>query len=297
MTAMHIFIAGGSGFIGSHLADRLLAQGHRVTVLDNLSRGRIHHVSHNYANARFSFIEGDIREPRRLFQACRGADVIVNLADCRPDRQMRMDDDFLRGTLVEGASNLLKAMDANGIDRLVAGSALELKEQRGDWSNGSPEGEEYWKNKRMSEETILESAESYHKKSAILRIGSVYGQRAKGDGISEWIGLARRGLDLRLERDEEVDILPVGTVLDALTAAATLPVEGIIEVGSGKLVRLGEIAERILSLGGGRSRLLVDDPAVRPRIAADTERMRILLGVTPPADPLDGLQELMKPAG
>ena len=60
---MRILVTGGAGFLGSHLADRLVADGHEVVCLDNLSSGRLSNVEHLVAAGRFRFIEADVIDP------------------------------------------------------------------------------------------------------------------------------------------------------------------------------------------------------------------------------------------
>src|SRR5262249_46978461 len=77
---MKAFITGGAGFIGSTLADRLLAAGHEVTAYDNLSTGRRLFVEHNLENARYRLVEADVLDAERLGAALRGHDVVFHLA-------------------------------------------------------------------------------------------------------------------------------------------------------------------------------------------------------------------------
>src|SRR5438094_1630625 len=76
----HILITGGAGFIGSHTADRLLALGHRVRVLDNLQKPVHLKGKPGYLSSEIEFIEGDVRDKDSLRGAMQGVDVIYHLA-------------------------------------------------------------------------------------------------------------------------------------------------------------------------------------------------------------------------
>ena len=72
----HYLVTGGAGFIGSHIVDRLVAQGHAVRVLDNLSSGRLENL--RGVRTAVEFLEGDIRDRRLVRQAVSGVDFIIH---------------------------------------------------------------------------------------------------------------------------------------------------------------------------------------------------------------------------
>ncbi len=77
---MRVLITGGAGYIGSHLADRLLAEGHHVVALDNLSLGKIANIQHNLEHPGFRFVEGDILDKRLMEQLIEECEIIYHLA-------------------------------------------------------------------------------------------------------------------------------------------------------------------------------------------------------------------------
>lgn len=77
---MNILITGGAGFIGSHLAEFLLGQGHSVVALDNLSTGSFHNIQHLRANPSFSFVQDDVRNSQTLAMLASKCDMIYHLA-------------------------------------------------------------------------------------------------------------------------------------------------------------------------------------------------------------------------
>ncbi len=119
---MNMFITGGAGFIGSHLADRLLAEGHAVTVYDNLSTGLLEFLEGARTFPRFRFVQGDLLDESAMRQAMAGADFVFHLAanaDVRfgPDHPRR---DLEQNTLA--TFNVLEAMRLNGVRRLAFSS-------------------------------------------------------------------------------------------------------------------------------------------------------------------------------
>jgi UDP-glucose 4-epimerase len=77
---MNVLITGGAGYIGSHLADRLLAEGHRVAVLDNLSTGRRANIAHNLRHSQFEWVEGDVRNAPGVAELVARSDAVFHLA-------------------------------------------------------------------------------------------------------------------------------------------------------------------------------------------------------------------------
>jgi len=115
---MSYFVTGAAGFIGSHLTDRLLADGHAVVGYDNLSTGRMRFLDSASANPNFRFVQGDLLDKEALTRAMTGADFVFHLAanaDVRfgtehPER------DLDQNTIA--TFNVLEAMRANGCKRI-----------------------------------------------------------------------------------------------------------------------------------------------------------------------------------
>jgi UDP-glucose 4-epimerase len=119
---MHFFVTGGAGFIGSHMVDRLLAQGHDVTAFDNLSTGRRSFLESAHRSPRFRFILGDTLEPDRLSAAVAGADVVVHFA---ANADVRFGTEHPKKDLEQNTIatfNVLEAMRANGVRRIAFAS-------------------------------------------------------------------------------------------------------------------------------------------------------------------------------
>lgn len=119
------FVTGGAGFIGSHVVDRLLAEGYRVTIYDNLSRGRLARIERQLENADCAFVRGDLLDSTGLTAAMRDHDVVWHLAantDIRAGTHT-VDTDLKHG--VVGTCNVLEAMRQNAVkDILFASSGV-----------------------------------------------------------------------------------------------------------------------------------------------------------------------------
>lgn len=120
---MRYFITGGAGFIGSHLADRLIHDGHEVTVFDNLSIGKKAFVEHHLSNPRFAFVQGDILYLGHLKKAMAGSDMVFHLAAISDIRRGVEDPrlDLEQGTI--GTHNVLEAMRCNSVKKILFSSS------------------------------------------------------------------------------------------------------------------------------------------------------------------------------
>lgn len=116
---MKCFVTGGAGFIGSHLVDRLMAEGHSVVVYDNLSLGRKEFIAHHLGSGKFRFVKGDLLDPKSLAAAMKGADVVFHLAAnsdiIKSSKHTRID--LEQGTIA--TYNVLEAMRSNSVKKIV----------------------------------------------------------------------------------------------------------------------------------------------------------------------------------
>lgn len=122
MTPIEYFVAGGAGFIGSHLVDRLVEMG-RVTVYDNLSSGSREFIEQHLDRNGFRFIEADLLELDTLKKAMKGHDVVFHMA-ANPEARAGIEEtdlDLKTGTIA--TYNLLEAMRVGGIKKLVFASS------------------------------------------------------------------------------------------------------------------------------------------------------------------------------
>jgi UDP-glucose 4-epimerase len=121
-----ILVAGGAGFIGSHIVEALLKTGAEVTVLDNLSAGKMSNLENCKHNSNFHFIKGDIRNFEQVKTAVMNADAVFNDAAIVSVR-LSVDNPMLVNEVnVNGALNLLKASIDSGVKRFVQASSASV---------------------------------------------------------------------------------------------------------------------------------------------------------------------------
>ena len=104
-----VLVTGGAGFIGSHLVDRLVSGGFEVTVLDNLSTGKLENVKHHFDDGSFSFVKGDVQDRRAVGEALKGAEAVFHLAAITSVPYSVRHPNVTRRVNVEGARKLLEA--------------------------------------------------------------------------------------------------------------------------------------------------------------------------------------------
>lgn len=266
---MNALITGGAGFIGSHLAERLLSGGHRVYVLDDLSTGRLQNILHLLKEERFHFTEGSILDEALVESLVRRAEIIYHLAAVVGVKHILEDPSRCIQVNVRGTENLLEAAHRHGRKVLLASSsevygkstALPLREE--DDRLSGPTNVCRW---AYAESKALDEhlAFGYHKKGlpvVIVRYFNVYGPRLDPEGygsvIARFIGQALRGEPLTVYSDGAqtrcftyVEDTVQGTILAAMIKEA----EGhVFNIGTDREISIRELAEKIKELTGSAS--------------------------------------------
>ncbi len=136
MLTMRILISGGAGFVGSHLCERLLAEGHSVTCVDNLRTGRSENVAHLSSNRRFAFLANDISQPLIVEEKL---DYVLHFASLASPQDYQRDPIHTLKVGALGTYHLLGLAKATGARFLLASTS----EIYGD-PEVSPQAESYW---------------------------------------------------------------------------------------------------------------------------------------------------------
>jgi len=120
---MRVLVTGGAGFIGSHLVDKLMADGNQVSVFDNLSSGRIEFIKHHLGKDNFKFMEADLLDLDKVKNTITGHDVVFHLA-ANPDARLGAENtelDLRQETIA--TYNVLEAMRVGGVKKIVFSSS------------------------------------------------------------------------------------------------------------------------------------------------------------------------------
>ena len=194
---LKIFVTGGAGFIGSQLVDRLIGQGHEVTVYDNLSSGREEFIQHHLNNPRFRFVKGELLDQTTVNKSLTGHDLVCHLA-ANPQavegtRRTRLD--LEQNTL--STYNVLEAMRLGGVRNIIFTSSgtvygdipdLELNERYGPMLPISL----YGASKLACEGLISAYSSLFGIRGWIFRFGNIIGPRATHGVIYDLLGKLRK---------------------------------------------------------------------------------------------------------
>jgi dTDP-glucose 4,6-dehydratase len=303
---VRVVVAGGAGFLGSHLCDLLLARDDDVVALDNLSTGFERNITHHETNPRFSFVQADVSEDVVVSGA---VDAVVNLASpASPQAYLAMPLQTL-AVGSEGTRRLLELASRSGA-RFVQASTSEVygdpsvHPQREDyWGNVNPVGPRsvYDESKRFGEALVM----AYHRAAGvdvgIARIFNTYGPRlSAGDGrvVSNFIMQALRGDPLTVYGDgsQTRSLCYVADMVSGLLALLDADATGPVNLGNPTELTVLDLAKRIIELTGSPSviehrELPTDDPERRQpdiRLAAQ------LLGWAPATGLEEGLEATIR---
>lgn len=291
-----IAVTGGAGFLGSHLCQTLVGQGHRVVAIDNFHTGRRANVERLLAGRRFSLIDHDIVSP--LPQGLPRFDEIYNLA-C-PASPVHYQADPVRTALIcsTGTFNLLERAARDGA-RFFHASTSEVygdpeihpqpESYHGNVNTVGPRSC-YDEGKRFAETLITDYARRAGLTARIVRIFNTYGPRMQPDDgrvVSNFVIQALQGHDITVYGDgsQTRSFCYVDDLIDGFLRlmAAGDAVQGPVNIGNPAEITVGELAELVISMTGSASRvayrpLPVDDPRRR---RPDITTARDLLGWAP----------------
>jgi UDP-glucose 4-epimerase len=297
-----IVVTGGAGFIGSHLVDRLLADGAGdIVAFDNFSRGRLDNVAHLRGERRFELIDGDVHDYSAVSDALRGASLVYHLAAQSTLLGAVREMEYTFQTNVRGTFNVLRAAVEKDVPRVVFTSSQDVYGEPVEL----PVEEEspllainsYGASKAAGEVYCRAFRREFGLQTVILRLSSVYGPRDIGRVIPIFLQQAQAGQQMSIYGGKQVlDFVWVGQVVEALVRAGKLdgPLPPI-NIGSGTGTRIVDLARRIARLVDTQPKIHLE-PARRmevTRYIANVERMRRILCMEPLLDPLGNLPELV----
>ena len=303
---MQVVVSGAAGFIGSHLCDRLLADGHDVIGLDNFSTGREENVRHLQDHAAFRIVRHDVCEP---FEFDGRLDAVYNLACPASPR------DYLAAPLetleacAAGSRNMLDLAQRNGATFLQAstseayGDALVHPQPETYWGNVNPVGPRsvYDEGKRYAEALTMAYRRARGVDTRIARLFNVYGPRMKrGDGrvLPAFLDQALRGVPLTVFGDgsQTRSYCYISDIVEGIVRVVASDEATPINLGSAQAITVLELAGIVqevthVSCGVTHHELPQDDPKQRQPEISKAKR---LLGWEPQVDLREGIRLMLE---
>ncbi len=299
-------VTGGAGFLGSHLCDRLLAEGHRVIALDNLVTGNTDNIAHLAGNPSFTFIQHNVTN---YIYLAGPVDYVFHFASpASPIDYLELPIQTLKvGSL--GTLNCLGLAKAKGAKLLLAstsecyGDPLQHPQTEDYWGNVNPIGPRgvYDEAKRFAEAMTM-AYHRYHKvDTKIVRIFNTYGPRMRlrdGRVVPAFIGQALGGEPLTVfgEGQQTRSFCFCTDLIDGIYRLSQCDYHEPVNIGNPTEFTILDFAKLIIKLTGSKSTIVnkplpVDDPKQR---RPDITRAKKLLGWEPKVKLEDGLRQTIK---
>ena len=306
MSGRAVLVTGGAGFVGSHLCDRLLAEGHRVVAVDDLATGRLENLALALGQGdAFSFMEADVRSPRLLEVFTRHRpEVVMHLAAQAGVRPSLVDPDHDASVNIIGTLNVLRCATAAGSRKVVYAASggtlygepttVPVREASADGSHPeSPYG--------ISKKVVLEYLTFYSRHrgldSAALALGNVYGPRQDPSSEAGVIAifasamLAGRTPTIFGDGEQTRDYVYVEDTVDAFVAAMDRASGEVVNIGTGIETSVNALYAMLSDITGTRSapNLGPEPEGELRRIALDNTLAASVLEWSPRTDLPTGL--------
>lgn len=262
-------VTGGAGFIGSHLCEKLLNQGHSVVCLDNFYNGNLNNIRGLFNHENFHFVEGDILDNELLKDITKKCDYIMHLAGqihveksiIRPDETMKIN--------LQGTRNLLEICRENkNIGMTFASSAEVYGEKEGIHSETSPLNPQspYAASKVAAEALCVSYYHTYRTNVRVIRNFNTFGPRQKSFGYGSVIAIfARRALNNKSliiygDGDQTRDYQYIEDAVDGYISSLKMPAGEVINTGFGSDHSILEIAQTIIKITNSSSKIIHSSP-------------------------------------
>lgn len=309
MNNSRILVTGGAGFIGSRLVDRLIREGHKVAVLDNLLAGTTENLEEHLSSPSLCLIKADVRNSRAVKKAVRGATTVFHLA-ALVDVPLSVENPVLTNDVnVRGTLSILEASLAENVDRFIYISSSAVYGE----ARYLPINEEhpttplspYGVSKLAAENYCRNYHEIHGLKTCCLRLFNVYGPRQHANSysgvISKLIRKIQSGESPVVYGDgkQTRDFIHLEDVIDAcMLAMESVRIDGgTFNVGTGKPTTIRELANIITELSGKTSLKPIYEKPRKGDVEnsyADTNMARKSLNFKPKTELKNGLKSLIK---
>ena len=306
MASPRVLVTGGAGFIGSHLVDRLVQETCRVTVLDNLSTGRIGNIDGPVVDGTVRLVEGSVLDPAKVATAVARVDVVVHLAAVVSVPLSLVDPATTFDVNVAGTRQVLDRCLADGVKKFILISSCAVYgeprytpvDELHPTSPLSPYAESKLEAERLFLKDVVTGLDA-----VVLRLFNVYGPRQPRSDyagvISAFADQLKAGSPLTIHGDglQTRDFVHVSDVVEAVWLALNARgVWGVFNVSSGKAVRILELAELMAELvGRDRPTMVFDEPRegdIR-HSQGDFSKAKDVFGYQPRTELRQGLKALL----
>ncbi|MAC95650.1 MAG: NAD-dependent dehydratase [Flavobacteriales bacterium] len=299
---MKVLVTGGCGFIGSHMVDRLLNEGHQVVVLDNCSTGRIENLEHHKGNQKLDVHICDISEYDSIEKYFEGVDKVFHiaaLADIVPSIQ---DPLKYHRSNVDGTANVLEASRKHNIKRFIyaASSSCYGIPDTYPTPEDTPINPQYpyALTKYLGEEYVLHWHKIYNLPITSMRFFNVYGPRSRTSGTYGAVfgvflaqKLAGKPYTIVGDGNQTRDFTYVTDVVDACVTASesNQAIGEVFNVGSNDHYSIN----RLVELLGGEKTYIPKRPGEPDCTFADTSKIRKMVGWEPKVSIEEGVQNML----
>ncbi len=299
-------VTGGAGFLGSHLCDRLLAEGHMVLCVDNLITGDTANIAHLLGNPRFRFVHHDVTN--YIFVDGRVDNILHFASPASPIDYLKLPIQTLKvGSLGTHKSlGLAKAKKARFLlasTSEVYGDPLAHPQPETYWGNVNPIGRRgvYDEAKRFGEAMTMAYHRYHGVDTRIVRIFNTYGPRMRindGRAIPAFLSQALRNEDVTVFGDgsQTRSVCYVDDLIEGIVRLLHSDFTDPVNIGNPEEIPMLQLAREIVELTGSKSKIVFrplpeDDPKIRQ---PDITRARTLLKWEPRVSRKDGLKRTLE---
>ncbi len=295
-------VTGGAGFLGSHLCDKLISNGHKVVCIDNLLTGNMDNIAHLYGNDDFKFIKHDVTN---FIHVPGNVDFVLHFASpASPIDYLKLPIQTLKvGSL--GTHKALGLAKEKGARFLIASTSEvygdpEIHPQKEDyWGNVNPIGPRgvYDEAKRFAEAITMAYHRYHGVDTKIVRIFNTYGPRMRlddGRALPAFVSQALKGEDITIFGDgsQTRSFCYVSDLVEGIYRLLLSEENNPVNIGNPSEITIKQFAEEVVRITNSGSKLSylelpVDDPKVRQ---PDITRAKKILGWEPKVDRAEGLQ-------
>jgi dTDP-glucose 4,6-dehydratase len=299
-------VTGGAGFLGSHLCDRLLAEGHEVFCIDNLITGDVANIAHLMGNQKFQFVNHDVTN--YIFIEGPVHNVLHFASPASPIDYLKLPIQTLKvGSLgTHKALGIAKAKNARFLiasTSEVYGDPLVHPQPESYWGNVNPIGYRgvYDEAKRFSEAMTMAYHRYHGVDTRIVRIFNTYGPKMRlndGRAIPAFMSQALRNEDITVFGDgkQTRSVCYVDDLIDGIYRLLMSDIVEPVNIGNPDEIPVLQLAEEIKQITGSKSKIVFkdlpeDDPKIRQ---PDITKAKKFLGWQPKVNRVEGLKKTLE---